>query len=655
MDFFGRQAETRRLSRWLVILFILAVGAIVVAIDAVVVVAVSVLASPDGGMLAAEEVRFDDYPLVIVVTTIVVLGTIFISSLVRTATLSAGGSAVAQSLGGTRISADTTDPLQRRLMNVVEEMAIASGVPVPQVYVLEREAGINAFAAGHNPANAAVAVTRGALVNLNRSELQGVIAHEFSHVLNGDMRLSTRLIGMLFGLTVIAMVARLVLRHAPRSMRGGRKGGGAIAVIVAAAAIVLVLGWIGLFFGRLIQAAVSRKRESLADASAIQFTRDRDGLRGALVKIGALGVGSRFVDTDAEEVAHLLFAAGVQRAFATHPPLEERIREIDPGFDPKEFEVMRRRMNEERAEAAGGVETGAEAAAKLGGLLAGAVVLAPATVAGLVANPGTEHVLQAQGLLSSLPPGIRQLARDPERAAALFLALALDPTSDARQRQLPFIHAQLGGDFHDAVVELLPPVDTLGAVQRMPALLQVFSALHQLARKDRIALLKCLNGLLTREGRISVFAYAMRKLSQVQLQDELDPRRRIAGSLTLHGTRNELQILFSILAMHGSEDETEARNAYEIGMEELLPRHRPPFKREGHWPPRLDHALTRLDGLQPAAKELLVKALVRTISHDRRMAVAESELLRAICAALHCPLPPLYAAGGEAGQAGAVA
>jgi Zn-dependent protease with chaperone function len=650
MDFFGRQAETRRLSRWLVLLFILAVGGIVVAIDLVVVVAVSILASPDGGMLTAETIRFVDYPLVIVITTIVVLGTIFVSSLVRTASLSAGGSAVAQSLGGTRVSSTTTDPLRRRLMNVVEEMAIASGVPVPQVYVLEREAGINAFAAGHNPANAAIAVTRGALVNLNRSELQGVIAHEFSHVLNGDMRLSTRLIGMLFGLTVIAMVARFVLRHLPRA-RGGRKGGGAIAVIGLAALIVLVLGWIGLFFGRLIQAAVSRRRESLADASAIQFTRDRDGLRGALVKIGALDAGSRFMDTDAEEVAHLLFAAGVQRAFATHPPLVARIREIDPAFDPGEFEVARRRMNEERAALVGGAETRADAAAKLPGLLEASIVLAPATVAGLVANPSTEHVLQAQGLLSSLPPGIRQIARDPERAAALFLALALDPSSEGRQRQLPFIHAQIGGDFHDAVIELLPQVDTLTAVQRMPALLQVFGALHQLSRTERVALLKCLNGLLTREGRISAFAYAMRKLSQVQLQDELDPRRRVAGHLTLHATRHELQILFSILAMHGSEDEAAARRAYEIGMEELLPRERPPFKREGHWPPRLDHALSRLDGLQPAAKELLVQALVRTISHDRRMTIAESELLRAICAALHCPLPPLFAAGEGSGQA----
>ncbi|MGE0031592.1 MAG: M48 family metallopeptidase [Steroidobacteraceae bacterium] len=643
MDFFARQAATRRLSRWMVLLFILAIAAIVIAINFVVIVAVAILAVEDGGLLASQDMSLAHYPTVVLVTSIVVIGTIGISSLVRTASLSGGGGAVAQQLGGTRVTSDTTDPLRKRLVNVVEEISIASGVPVPQIYVLEREAGINAFAAGHNPSNAAVAVTRGALVNLNRDELQGVIAHEFSHVLNGDMRLSTRLIGWLFGLTVIAMVARLVLRHAPRG--GGRKGGGAVAVIMAAAFVVLILGWIGLFFGRLIQAAVSRKRESLADASAVQFTRDPQGLRGALVKIGALGVGSRFSDTDAEEVAHMLFAPGLARAFSTHPPLEERIREIDPRFDPKEFELMRRRMNDERLQAQEeAARNQPAAAARLSGMLEGAMVLAPAAVAQLVANPGTEHVLQTQGLLASLPAGFQQAVRQPENCAALFIALALDLSPDTRHRQLAFLLQQMGGEFHDAVQAQLPQVDSLTAVQRMPALLQVFPALRQLSRAERIALLKCLNGLLTREGRASAFPYALRKLSQVQLQDELDPRRRAAGYQTLSALRDELQVLFSVLAMHGSEDETEARRAYEIGMESMLPGIRPPFARPGHWPPRLDQALTRLDRLQPAAKEMLVEALVRTISHDLRMTVPESELLRAICAVLHCPLPPLYVA-----------
>ena len=641
MDFFARQAATRRQSRWMVVLFIIAVIAIVIAIDLVVVTTVAILSLEDGGLIATEDMSLARYPIAAVVSTIVVLGTIGIASLTRTVTLAAGGSKVAEQLGGTRVSADTTDPLRRRLRNVVEEMAIASGVPVPQVYVLDREAGINAFAAGYSPANAAIAVTRGALVHLNRDELQGVIAHEFSHVLNGDMRLSTRLIGLLFGLTVIAMIARTILRFSPRS--SGRKGGGGIIVIYVAALVVLLLGWIGLFFGRLIQAAVSRNRESLADASAVQFTRDPGGLRNALVKIGALGAGSRFADADAEEVAHLLFAEGIQRVFATHPPLVERIQEIDPSFQPSEFESVRRRLNEERAMMEEEeVRSRPSAAARMGGLLEGAVVLAPVAVAGLVANPGTGHVQQAQAMLESLPGSFRRAAGDPLKATALFIALAIDTVPEVRERQLAFVHQDLGGDFHDVVKAMLAEVDALTAVQRMPALLQVFAALNQLARTERVELLKCLNGLLVRENRASVFAYALRKLAQVQLQDNLDPRRRATGHLSALGARDDLQVLFSVLAAQGSEDEQAGRKAYEAGIQVMLPGIHPPFLRLSHWPPKLDQSLTRIDRLQPAAKSQLVQALVTTISHDQRMTVPESELLRAICAVLHCPLPPLY-------------
>jgi len=643
MDFFARQAATRRQSRWMIVLFLVAVVAIVIAIDFVVVTTVAILSvKDDGGLLASQDMSLTRYPLIIAFTTIVVLGVIGISSVARTVSLAAGGSKVAEQLGGTRVGADTTDLLKKRLRNVVEEMAIASGVPVPQVYVLEREAGINAFAAGYSPANAAITVTRGALVNLNRDELQGVIAHEFSHVLNGDMRISTRLIGLLFGLTVIAMIARTILRFGPRSS-GSRKGGGAIALIYVAALVVLALGWIGLFFGRLIQAAVSRNRESLADASAVQFTRDPNGLRNALVKIGALGIGSRFSDADAEEVAHLLFAEGVPRAFATHPPLIERIRELDPSFQPSEFEAARRRMNEERATA--GEEDTARtipAADRADQLQRGAVVLAPAAVAQLVGRPGTDHMAQAQEILASLPASFERAARQPAQSAALFIALAIDVAPEARELQLAYVREQFGGEFLDAVKAMLAEVDALAPLQRMPALLQVFAALSQLGRAERVDLLRCLNGLLMRENQTSAFAYALRKLAQMQLQDNLDPRRRTAGYLSAQGARDDLQVLFSALAMQGTEDEQAARSAYEAGMALLLPGMHPTFARLGHWPPRLDQALTRIDRLQPEAKSLLVKALVLTIAHDGRMTVSESELLRAICAVLHCPLPPLY-------------
>ena len=646
MDFFGRQAEARRASRWLVLLFMLAVIAVVVAVNAVVLTAVAVLAAEAPGApvtVVPDEVWLTAHPGTVALTTLVVLGVVGFASLYRTSALSAGGGAVATSLGGQRVTSDTVDPLRRRLLNVVEEMAIASGVPVPEVYVLEHEPGINAFAAGYNPANAAVTVTRGALVHLNRTELQGVIGHEFSHVLNGDMRINTRLIGMLFGLLVISMIARLVLRHAPRGGTG-RKGG-AVAIIFVAALAVLVLGYIGLFFGRLIQAAVSRRRESLADASAVQFTRDPAGLRDALVKIGALAEGSVIVDADAEEVAHMLFAPGVSRFFATHPPLVERIRTIDPRFDEGEFEVVRRRLRDAATFGEPQAEAGSQvdAAHRLGELLAGGIALGPAAVADLVGNPGTPHLQAAQDLHGALPPAIVAATRQPGPAAAMFLALALDAHAETRGRQLAFIGQQLGPGPMQAVQGLLPAVDSLQAVQRMPALLRTFPALRQFGHRERDRLLRLLNALLSREGGVSVYAYALRKLAQVQLRDELEPRAR-PGGRSLQGASDDLKVLFSVLADSGQSDVGQAQQAYAAGMQHLLPHDPPEFRRSVNWPSRLDAALNGLDRLAPAAKEALVGALVRTISYDHRMTVEESELLRAVCASVHCPLPPLIAA-----------
>ncbi len=642
MDFFGRQARVRRLSRWLVLLFTIAILAIVVAIDTVLLWVAWIHSGDEYGWLP----DFTDWvaanPGAIFLCSLIVLAVIGGAALFKGAELGRGGGAVAQALGGTRVTGDTTDPLRRRLLNVVEEMAIASAVPVPEVYVMEREPGINAFAAGHNPANAAVAVTRGALTHLDRSELQGVIAHEFGHILNGDMRLSTRLIGWLFGLMVVALIARFILRHVPRS--SGKRGAAGLAVVMMAAAAVLALGYIGLFFGRLIQAAVSRGRESLADASAVQFTREPTGIRNALVKIGALGSGSLMLEAESETVAHLLFAAGTRRMFATHPRLEDRIRAIDPSFRPEEFGAMRRRLDAERAAAQAEAERQqaegqADASARLQSLLGQAVVLAPGMVAQLVGNPGTTEVHAAQQIRVALPGAIRQAAAQPEAAAALFVALALDRDPDTRGRQLAFIGQQLDEAAAARIGELLESVDRLSAVQRMPALLGLLPAMHQLGRDERARLLALVNGLLTREGRPSVYAYALRKLAQVQLRDELQTAAR-PENLSLGSVATELQALLVVLARNGHADPAEAQRAYAAGVGHLLGEEAPPWDTVANWPRALDAALNRLDRLAPEAKERLVEALVITISHDLRMTVEEFELLRTICAVLHCPLPP---------------
>jgi Zn-dependent protease with chaperone function len=626
MNFYARQASARQRTRLLVVLFALAVVAIVVFLNLLML---AVLAGT-----AEEGAPRGNYGGVMVATTLVALAVIGLSSLYKTAALRGGGGVVARSLGGTRIDRSSGEPLQRRLFNVVEEMSIAAGVPVPEIYVLEQEAGINAFAAGHTAANAAVVVTRGALERLNRAELQGVIAHEFSHILNGDMRLSTRLMGLIFGLVVVALIGRLVLRHAPRS--SGRKRGGLVIVLVALA--VMILGHLGIFFGRLIQAAVSRQRERLADASAVQFTREPQGLRGALVKIGGFTAGSKLAATDTEQVAHMLFASGGWRLFATHPPLIERIRALDPSFDPKEFT----RVNlEPQSDVADADQLVTSHAAPIAAIVETNVAgdAAPAAIAARVGNPGTSEIEAARTLATSLPSLTEHLDAT-DKAQGALLALVLDPDAEQRRRQRAVIQEQLGSAAVAATAAAEGAVGRLAPMQRLPVLGRIFPSLRRLPREQRLRLLDTLQQLILLDGQVAIYEYALATLARVYLQDELEPVAR-KRSLRLDEVLTELQVVFSTLARHGAETDGAAREAYELGMQHVLPEARPPYAPPTNWPRPMDRALECLDRLVPSAKEQLIAALVKTISHDQRLSPAEAELLRAICAAVHCPLPPL--------------
>src|SRR5579859_404933 len=327
MNFFERQDAAKGSSVKLVLLFIVAIVAMVGAIDAVAALLMTSRKAPSSSVLS-----------VVIAVSILTLLVIAGGMLTKTVALRQGGSAVAASVGAVPIDPTTTDPQLKRFINIVEEMSLASGVPVPRLFVMTQEPGINAFAAGYTPADAAITVTQGALTNLNRDELQGVIGHEFSHILNGDMRLNIRLIGLLSGILLIGLIGLRVLQFGPR---GDRRNG---APILAIALAMMVLGFIGVFFANVIKAAVSRQREWLADASAVQFTRQTTGLEGAFKKIASLEAGSTLQDTrSGAEVSHMLFGEGGRsfaQLFATHPPLYDRIKALDPSFTPDEFAAL---------------------------------------------------------------------------------------------------------------------------------------------------------------------------------------------------------------------------------------------------------------------------------------------------------------------------
>ncbi len=660
MDFYAYQAHARRQSRAFVGMFMLAVAAVVIALDAVIF---TVLAGRqatssagqygggyDGGSLdpLGFAMRNPDTAFLV---SLLIIGVIALASLFKSAQLRGGGAVVAQSLGGVRVERDTADPARKRLRNIIEEMAIASGVPVPEIYVLEQEPAINAFAAGHTPANACITVTQGALDHLNRDELQGVIGHEFSHILNGDMRLNIQLMGAIFGLLVIAIIGRLVFNFAPRGGNDRDRRGGLGWVGVGLAA--MVLGYLGLLAGRILQAAVSRQRERLADASAVQFTRNTTGLKGALLKIAALEEGSKFVAADAEEVAHMLFAPGLDRVFATHPPLLERIRELDPQFNPQELQDLIQHgvpgpegggygsAAPPRVAMPGmpGLPGGAGAAATPAGATSGFAANA-GTIAAQVGRPQPGNVDQAQSLREQIPPVLRDFSDTGAHARSMVLALLLSRDPAIRDAQAQRIAQEYGGAELQTVNTAITAAGTIAPMLRLPSLLQLFPTLRRLPLQERQRLNALVMDLIHLDSSIDVFEFCLAKLLESMLNDAAGNAAPY-GRLTLDAAAESVHILFATLARCGSDDEREIGAAYVAGIGGVLAGY-PAYATYDDWAQRTSAALAQLDQLQPQAKQKLIEGLVRTIANDGVLKVEESELLRTTCALLHCPMPILH-------------
>lgn len=636
MDFFAQQELARRKTRWLLVGFLISVVLVVLAIDAIVVFlygAAEPGASPATAVLG---------------TSVAVLAIICGASLFKTLSLRAGGGAVARSLGGTRIERSTGDLALKRVHNVVEEMAIASGVTMPEVYVLENEDGINAFAAGNSPADAAIAVTRGAATRLKREELQGVVAHEFSHILNGDMRLNLRLLGWTFGLLAVAIVARTVLHHSPNVSRSSRKDGAGALMLAALA--VMMLGYIGVFFGRLLQAAVSRNRERLADASSVQFTRNPTGLTGALLKIAGTTSGSRLVTPQAEEVAHMLFAAGLPRMFATHPPIEERLKALDPSFRKENLRAL-------AAEAARDAERqrAADTTRVPGPTVdaAGAAAFRPAAdrsvrgsvahgIAALTGTMASENVRYAQSARDAIPEDLRDFVQSADHARALVLVVLASKVPEVLTQQRRILETAYGAEFTARVLGMQALADSLPPALRLPAIQQLFPALRRLSLAERQQLRDVVGALANADARIDVFECCLTLLLATNLRDEMEAGP-LHGSASLLQEVEAIHTLFVILATQGTGEDARARRAYEAGISVVLPEHRPPFREVAEWPKALGDSLARLTHLRPFAKKVLIEGLVHCIAHDQRLSVEEGELLRTVCSVLHCPLPPILA------------
>ncbi|MFQ5416725.1 MAG: M48 family metallopeptidase [Myxococcota bacterium] len=628
-DFFDNQDRARRNTGRLVFLFGVAVLAIVGMLYAVAVLVVG-YHGPDPYTGATRwDLRWWDAVLLAEVglATLAIVGA---GSLYKTAQLRGGGRVVAESLAGRLLHGDSPDPLERQLLNVVEEMAIASGTATPPVYLLDHEAGINAFAAGFGPSDAVIGVTRGTVEQLSRSELQGVIAHEFSHVMNGDMRLNIRLMGVVHGILIIGIIGYFLLRS---SMYGGavrrrdsRDNSGV--PILAIGFGLMVTGFLGTVFGNLIKASVSRQREFLADASAVQFTRDPSGIAGALKKIGGFEAGSGVQHPNAPEASHMFFgraiASGFGSLFATHPPLEQRIRRIDPSFDGRGSEIATAAPADEMAGAAGFAGAGAAAAFDH------------------IGQTTPEHLRYAEELMASLPPPIVDAAHEPYGARALLYALLIDRDPQTRRTQLSDLAQHADPAVAAETQRLLPDMDALDARVHLPLVDILIPALRQLSPSQYRMFADNVNRLIRADRKIDLFEWTLQRILLQHLAPGFEsvPVRRVKHG-SLDRLRDHGRVVLSALAHAGGRSPAAAQRAFAQGAEDAALEGLDLLDAGRSGLAQIDEALFELDALAPLEKRRLLHACATTVCADRTVTVAEAELLRAVADSLACPMPPL--------------
>lgn len=653
MSFYENQHRARRNTSLLVAYFVAAVVLIVVAVNAAIYIALAMISTVEF-MTPLQWVQSGPCWLIALGTVAVIAG----GSLFRLAQLSKGGLAVALMAGGTPVDPNTRNLQERTLINITEEMAIASGTRVPRIFILRNEPGINAFVAGTEPGNTVLAVTQGALDTLTRDELQGVIGHEFSHILNGDMGLNLRLIGILAGILLIGQIGEFLLRSQRHRSSRNNKGGGQIAVLGLA---LMAIGYVGLFFGRLIKAAISRQREFLADASSVQFTRNPDGIAGALYAIGAHSGHSNLMNRHAEDMSHMCFGETLKvkmsGLLATHPPIDERINAIDPQLMPR----LKARWQKRQA---GAASTG-ESATPATNVEPNAVGFAGATVAGSSGNasaantassanainaaqagaikasigtPTPAHAEFAHQLHQAIPPELHTAAHDPAQADVLLYALLFTEMRSHGQESLALIGSQRDEAGAREAARLYGVVKQSDPALRLPLLEITLATLRTLgaAQQDRVVSL-C-EQLIHIDSKVTLSEFIISYLVRRALQPAQRPHRAIKSFSPLESS---LALLFSaIVQSSGESGERQQQNFHQI-MRTYSNADWSQVLTSMPTPKQLTHALDRLAQLTPLLKQPVIDACVDCVLHDNKATLRELEVLRAVCEALECPMPPL--------------
>jgi len=644
MDFFESQELAKRSTWKLYLLFGLAILSLVVVTNFLIMFVFGFASTQMTSMAGTQQMRFDWNQFLIVGAAVTVV--VFFGSLYKIKSLSGGGSRIAEMLDGKLLLGAGANLKEQQVLNVVEEMAIASGVPVPPVYLLDEE-GINAFAAGYAPADAVVGISAGAVQTLSRAQLQGVIAHEFSHILHGDMRINIRLIGVLHGILILGIVGRGLL-YSRSSLRNSRSKGQGVQLAIGLG--LIAIGYIGVFFGNLIKAAVSRQREYLADASAVQFTRNPEGIAGALMQIAQHSGRSYLSHPASSEINHTLFEEGapsyLSSMYATHPPLEKRIGAILPNWDGS-FGLLKKSADD----AASGKknethkpepQTPLTPQEKMTAVLTtmGGMAVAERMVS-QIGNPGEQHIAVAAKLIQEAQGPLLDAAREPSGARAVLYFLVLHPQHESRQAQLKLIEEYADVGVYPELVRLIAKAKPVDSVERLPISSIAISSLRQLSMGQYQLFKSNFEKLITLDNKVSLFEWALQKTVFHSLDAVFgETKPSMGGRAELKDVLKPMSVLLSIISYSNELEKLSPSQAFKAGQAllglkvELIPKSSIGFE-------LLNDALLELAELKPLKKPALLKACAAVITADGKIAPIEVELLRAVAATIDCPMPPL--------------
>jgi Zn-dependent protease with chaperone function len=632
MNFFQQQRQAKRLTVLLVILMFLAVLSLILMTCMLLTVPVS---DGDGNIVMDLELSAQMFIAVsVVVTTTVLLG-----GLVKYAELRGGGKVIARRLGGRLINHSAQTLEERRLVNVAEEMALASGIAVPSLYLLP-DLGINAFAAGFTPQDAVIGVTQGAITLLSRDELQGVIAHEFSHIYNGDMRLNTGLVAVVHGILVLGLAGSFILRGMEDVRRTPVDRSRPAILAVMAGTILCIVGYSGTFFGNLIKAAVSRQREFLADATAVQYTRDPQSIAGALKKIGGYELGSSLKAARAAEFSHLYFGSGSSSydLMATHPDLSERIRRIDASWDgtfvkiaapPQDSMVARPVLPV--ADAFSGVPEAATAVLYDLNALQGAVAS--------IGAPHPEHLAEARRMLEAIPQKLKLAARSTDSAQALVYGLLLSRYDSLLTQQLALLESLVDRTLFNTLQAMREPLAALNPGLRLPLLDLAIPSLKRLGKKPFAALKRNMQQLIDADNETELLEWTLLRI----VERNVEGAPPVQFKFGLFQCAEELLVLLNALTRAGQNQAQAAVQALQYAWKDLPFEQPQELRPELEDLPGLEAAIKRLRHLMPEERPAMLAAMTRCVLHDGVITVAEAELFRALADLLDCPVPPLLA------------